>query len=158
MANGPFAVAVFKQLVQVSPPARVKAKGELMIAEEMAPVPLPASIPPKVVDPVPPTFTVRVEEEVMALEPLPMRGCPAVVLVAVRLPATSVPETRALPWTLKLVAGEVVDIPKKFAAVKTEVSAPEVLYMSIIFAVWLVTGAKASVVVAAETELTESLA
>ena len=49
------------------------------------------------------------------------------VFVAVRFPVVSNPEIRALPWTLKLVAGEVVEIPKKFADVKTELRLPAVL-------------------------------
>lgn len=68
------AEAEFRQLEHVSPPANVKAKGELRMAEEIAPVPLPASMPPSVVEPVPPMLTVRVEEEVKAPVPLPING------------------------------------------------------------------------------------
>ena len=92
------ALAEFKQLVQVR--ARVpwfQERGEDTVADEIAPVPLPASMPPKVVEPVPPTFTVRVEEEVNGDEPLPINGWPAVVVVAVKLPVVRVPDMRESP-------------------------------------------------------------
>ena len=62
-----------------------------------APVPFPERSPPRVVDPVPPMLTVRVEEEVKGEDPLPINGWPAVVLVAVRLPEIRVPEISPFP-------------------------------------------------------------
>ena len=62
IANGPLAVAVFKQLVQVSPLVASQARGEEVVAVMIWP-PLPARIPPRVVEPVPPFATVKVPEE-----------------------------------------------------------------------------------------------
>ena len=72
MANGPLAVAEFKQFVQV----RVwvfcaQPKGEETTAEDSA-RPLPASKPPKVVEAVPPLNMERVELPVKADAPLPI--------------------------------------------------------------------------------------
>ena len=57
IANGPLAVAVFKQLEQVSPLVESQARGEEVVAVMIC-APLPASKPPKVVEPVPPFATV----------------------------------------------------------------------------------------------------
>ena len=51
-------VLEFKQLVQVSPPSTLQAKGEDVVAVIICP-PFPAKSPPKVVEPVPPLATVR---------------------------------------------------------------------------------------------------
>ena len=66
IANGPLAVAVFKQFVQVSPSVKVQAKGDVVVAEMTCP-PLPARSPPRVVEPVPPLDAVRALEK--ATEP-----------------------------------------------------------------------------------------
>jgi len=50
IAKGPLAVAVFRQLVQVSPSAKVQAKGEVVVEVMICP-PFPARSPLTVVVP-----------------------------------------------------------------------------------------------------------
>ena len=60
------AVAVFRQLVQVSPLVESQARGEEVVAVMIC-VPFPARRPPSVVEPVPPLATVSVPEESVPL-------------------------------------------------------------------------------------------
>jgi hypothetical protein len=59
----------------------VHRSGELTAADTGLAFPFPEIIPPKVVDPVPPTFTVKVEDEVKAEVPAPIKGWPKVNVV-----------------------------------------------------------------------------
>ncbi|KKT59047.1 MAG: hypothetical protein UX43_C0014G0015 [Candidatus Giovannonibacteria bacterium GW2011_GWB1_46_20] len=146
MASGPLAVAVFKQFVQVSPSAKVQAKGDVVVAEMTCP-PLPARSPPRVVEPVPPLAAVRAVLKVTApdteRDEEAERGPE---MLKFELIDEEADEMNPPPNFHKLFASSVV------------VRAPEVLYMSIMLASCPDFGAIARVVVAMSSELMESFA
>ena len=72
--------------------------------------------------------------------------------------AVSAPPKKLLPPTASVADGEVVAIPRDPPAVKTEESAPPVLYISMMLAVCPPAGLSARVVEAFEVETTESFA
>ena len=80
------------------------------------------------------------------------------VPVAITFATLTFPEKSALPCTLRAAEGEVVPSPKKPAALMTEAREPEVLYISMMFALCPEAGSRARVVVAVDPERTASFA
>ena len=97
----------------------VKDKGDVIVAEVTAPVPLPVRMPPSVVEPVPPLGTVSALVRVSVLI--------AAVPVAVSVATLRLPEMRPFPWTDKVEPGVVVPRPRRPPEVKTDESKPLVL-------------------------------
>ena len=102
MANGPLAFAALKQSAQVSPLAKVQARGEVVVAVMIWP-PFPARRPLNVVEPVPPLPPSKVPAIVIVPAPV---IAPPLVVSPVEPPETStevtVPPPPPVPAQLPL--------------------------------------------------------
>ena len=101
MANGPLAFAALKQSAQVSPLAKVQARGEVVVAVMIWP-PFPARRPLNVVEPVPPLPPSKVPAIVIVPAPV---IAPPLVVSPVEPPETStevtVPPPAQLPLSIR---------------------------------------------------------